>query len=81
MVIQMQILLPVKFDIGRWLFATLVLAICLSLSFLMPPRVDGLANNIGLLLLGLIIAAGVVGSLLRHSSALARLLSVALRGD
>ena len=81
MVMQMQILLPVKLDIGRWLIATLVLAICLSLSFLMPPRVDGLASNIGLLLLGLIIAAGVVGSLLRRSSALERLLSVALRGD
>jgi O-antigen/teichoic acid export membrane protein len=81
MVIQMQIVLPVKLDARRWLLATLALGMCLSLSFLAPLRVDGLASNVGLLLLGLIIAAGALGSLLRRNSALARLRSVALQGD
>jgi len=81
MVLQMQMVLPVKLDIWRWLVSTLALVMCLLLSFVAPLRVDGLANNMGLLLLGLSIAAGVIGSLLRRNAALARLLSVDLQGD
>jgi len=77
----MQMVLPVKLDIWRWLVSTLALVMCLLLSFVAPLRVDGLANNMGLLLLGLSIAAGVIGSLLRRNAALARLLSVDLQGD
>lgn len=79
MVFVMHRMIPIKLDIGRWLAGLSILAVCLTSVIFMPIKADGLMINIGLIIIGLVIAAGMVFILLWRNPALSRLLAVSLR--
>jgi hypothetical protein len=79
MVLVMQRMMPVKLDVRRWLVGSAILLICLLSVIYMPFKVDGFMMNIGLIMVGLVVAGSVMLALLWRNPALSRLLAVSLR--
>jgi len=79
MVLVMQRMMPVKLDVRRWLAGSLMLLACLLSVIYMPVKADGIMMNIGLIMVGLVVAGSVMLALLWRNTALSRLLAVSLR--
>jgi len=78
-VLVMQRMMPVKLDVRRWLAGSLMLLACLLSVIYMPVKADGIMMNIGLIMVGLVVAGSVMLALLWRNTALSRLLAVSLR--
>jgi len=72
-------MMPVKLDVRRWLAGSLMLLACLLSVIYMPVKADGIMMNIGLIMVGLVVAGSVMLALLWRNTALSRLLAVSLR--
>lgn len=79
MVLIMQRVVSVKLDIRRWLVASAMLLICLLSVIFMPIKTEDFIVNIGLIMIGLLVAGCVMFALLWRNPALTRLLAVSLR--
>jgi len=79
MIAIMQRILPVVLDMPRWMASSVVLIICIALVVAQPIQIEGVFNNIVLLLVGSSVLGGCMLALLWRNPALARLLAVSLR--
>jgi len=75
----MQLMIPVSLDVRRWVAGAAMLLACTVSVIFIPIIIDGFIINIGLIILGLLIASSVMLALLWRNPALTRLLAVTLR--
>ena len=79
MVLVMQRMMPVKLDVKRWSAGSAILLICLSSVIFTPVKAEDFMMNVGLIMVGLVVAGSMMLALLWRNPALSRLLAVSLR--